>query len=382
MKKINLSAMLIYTLIICFTCLSFCFFLPNYKIQFYNYINPLFWLLLFILSFFLFRKDKVRKKYKYDFLQIVIIYVIIYLILFFLSGLIVGFSRLPFNYSFEGIIRNVWSYVLIIVFQEYIRKALINRSGKNKLLLIIITCIFAIINITNMSYGLVFNDATVIFQFIYIIFIGEFVKSAFLTYMTYKADLKVSLIYAVTLGLVTYLIPITPDLNWFLEGTFKLVLPYAIYMKFNTFYERKERIRSRKNKYSYIPVVVAIIILVPFVILVSGIFKYQLVAIASNSMYPVYSRGDAFIFEKLDNNEKDNLKENDIIAFTNGKAIILHRIIKIEYSSVGNRKYITKGDNNNYIDPGVLTNKDIIGKYKFHIKFIGYPTVWLSEFIK
>ena len=378
MRKINSYSLILYIVICLYICLSFCLFLPNISGIYFNYINPMFWLCLFVLSFFLFKNDICRKRYKYDFLQIVIISVIVYLIIFYLFGLIVGYNRLPYNHSVLGITKNLCLYALIIFPQEYIRQALINRSGKKRYLLIIITAIFACVNIINLTNGFVINDITDIFKLVYTIMIAETTKSILLTYLTYKSDFIPSFVYAFVLQVIIYIIPITPDLNWFLDGTFKLLLPFIVYILCSSFYAKRELLKSRK-KQMYFTLTPLLIIIIPIIILVSGVFKYQIIAIGSNSMHPTYKRGDAVVFEKLEN--KEMLEEKDIIVFEKDGVIVLHRIIKIEYTEAGNRKYITKGDNNNIADEGFITDEDIIGVYKFKIYKIGYPSVWLQELI-
>jgi signal peptidase I len=44
-----------------------------------------------------------------------------------------------------------------------------------------------------------------------------------------------------------------------------------------------------------------LVIIIPMLLLVSGVLKYQMMAVASNSMYPIFERGDALIYEKLSN---------------------------------------------------------------------------------
>ncbi len=381
MKRSNIYSKTIYILILLYIGLSLTLFLPNIRTIYYNYINPFFWFFLFLLTFITFRKETTKKRYKYDYLQIVIISVIIYLIIFYLFGLITGYTRLPYSHTMLGIIKNIWSYVLIIFFQEYIRNILINRSGKSKLLLIIITGIFAVLNIINLTYGIQITSASDIFKLLFTIIIAEFSKSALLTYLTYKSDYIPSLVYAITLQLIIYIMPITTDLNWFLEGTFKLILPFIIYIMCNNFNNKKEHTKKRKK--ITISLVPLFIIILPIIILVSGVFKYQIIAVVSNSMIPVYKRGDAIVFEHLKTTEeKDNLQEGDIIIFKKNNAYILHRIERIEYTISGNRKYITKGDNNSNEDTGYISNENIVGIYKLKISFIGYPSVWLQETIE
>lgn len=379
MKKGNLYSTIIYIILFMYICLSLGLFLPNYRVFYYDYINPIFWFILFVISFLWFKNDLCKKRYKYDFLQLVIISVIIYLIIFYLFGFITGYNTLPYNHSLIGIIKNIWSYVIIVLFQEYIRQTLINRSGNKKIILIIITGVFAIINIVNSSYGMVMTSINDIFKFVFLICIGEIAKSTLLTYLTYKSDFIPSFLYAFILQLIIYIIPIVPNLNWFLDATFKLLLPFAIYMLCNNFYIKKENIRKRKKTISLMPL---IILIIPMIFLVSGIFKYQIIAVASNSMVPIYKRGDAIVFEKIDTKQKEKLKENTIIIYKKDKSLILHRIVDIKYTTAGNKMYITKGDNNTSTDNGYITNNDIVGIYKFKIPKIGYPTIWLQELIK
>ena len=115
--------------------------------------------------------------------------------------------------------------------------------------------------------------------------------------------------------------------------------------------------------------------LIGLVILISGIFKYQLIAIASNSMVPVFSKGDGLLIEKCD---VDNIEVGDILVFKNNNAVITHRVIKKEVVN-NNVKFTTKGDNNKAKDEIISTSSNVIGKAHFAIKYIGYPTVWINE---
>lgn len=382
MKKSNIYSKMIYVLIFLYICLSLIIFLPRIRTTYYNYINPIFWLLLCIISFIMFRNDHSKKRYKYDYLQIVIISVIVYLIIFYFFGLITGYNTLPYSHTITGILKNVWSYVIILFFQEYIRKVLINRSGNSKLLLIIITGIFALLNIINLTYGIAIMDISDVFKITFTIIIAEIAKSLLLTYLTYKSDYIPSMVYAISLQLIIYIMPITTDLNWFLEGTFKLLLPFIVYLACNNFTVKKEPIKSKRKKVS-LSLTPLLVFIIPLIILVSGVFKYQIIGIVSNSMVPVYRRGDAVVFEHLKSEEeKEQLKVGDIIIFKKNNAYILHRIEEITYTEAGNKKYITKGDNNKEKDEGFITEEDIIGIYKFTVKLIGYPSVWLQENIE
>lgn len=103
-----------------------------------------------------------------------------------------------------------------------------------------------------------------------------------------------------------------------------------------------------------------------------------MIAVASNSMKPKYARGDAVIYDKV--NYQD-LKIGDILAFNKEGTIITHRIIKI-WKRGNDYYYTTKGDNNSGVDLFNPTNDNVLGVVKYRIKYIGYPTVLISEYFR
>ena len=111
------------------------------------------------------------------------------------------------------------------------------------------------------------------------------------------------------------------------------------------------------------------------ILLVSGIFKYQIVAIASNSMKPIYEKGDAVIIEKKNPNK---IKEQDILVFKKNNTYITHRVIEI-IKNENNYNFITKGDNNKELDKYKVPENEVIGTVKYIIKYLGFPTIWLNE---
>ncbi len=75
------------------------------------------------------------------------------------------------------------------------------------------------------------------------------------------------------------------------------------------------------------------------------------------SMFPTLKSGDGLIISKYTNNTE--IKIGDIIVYPHPhKSIdVVHRIITIKYNGA-----ITRGDNNNKIDPYIVNFKDITGK--------------------
>jgi signal peptidase len=90
------------------------------------------------------------------------------------------------------------------------------------------------------------------------------------------------------------------------------------------------------------------------------IFGYKPFVVMSGSMETELYKGDLAIIKVVD---KNTLNTNDIIAFREKKDLVVtHRIVEIQTQN-GEKVFITKGDNNNSNDTGVVHLKDIEGKY-------------------
>ena len=101
--------------------------------------------------------------------------------------------------------------------------------------------------------------------------------------------------------------------------------------------------------------------------------------VVSESMMPTLNVGDIIIVMG-----KDTYQEQDIVVYRTllySKPIV-HRVIGIE-----NGYLITKGDNNQFSDPGTIAPKegvtpgDVQGKVIFVIPKLGYPKYLLSKFL-
>lgn len=98
-------------------------------------------------------------------------------------------------------------------------------------------------------------------------------------------------------------------------------------------------------------------------------------------MTPNINKGDMVIIKKLTDEEKNNLKVGDVIAFNMDDRVVVHRIIK-KYSTSSGVFYNTKGDNNNSADGYLLEIDNIVGLEKFRIRYVGYPTIAIYDRIK
>lgn len=381
MKRINLKIISIYVLIFLYLTIY-----PALNIIFsakiyYNVINPLFWLFIAGLAFLFSSNEHPRYKNKVDKIQTVVIAVILYLIVYFLSGLVFGYQYSPYSHDIGKILVNIWSYIPAFICQEYVRSILVNYTSRKKYILAIVTVLFVAVELNYTEIDKNFANMQTSFEYISSVLIPSVVKNSLFTYIATIAGFIPNIIYRSVIQIVFFITPIFPNLDWFGTALFEIITPSIVYFYMN--YEQikveenvSRRRINRDNPLNILPIYAILIMFVGFVL---GLFKNEPVAIVSNSMVPAFSRGDVVVVRKLDVDETDKLKVGDVLQYEADGRYIVHRIVKIKEDDNGAFTYITKGDNNNAPDSNPVTESQIRGVVKYVIPKIGYPSVWLND---
>ena len=377
--------LIIYGILALYLLFNVFVIVPNRsEMNLYNeLINPLMWIVICVVAIFLGKDSGLRVRSGVNKTQSLLIVLIIYIILYFLSGLIFGFERTPYSKDILSVLLNLWSFGSIIILQEYVRLQLVKNENKKMYNLVLTTLVFFVLNLNYSNFLDNFTDFKTIFIYASSVLLPAIAESAVLTYLVYTSGVKASIIYRLFVTIPPFLIPIVPSLDWFVTAVVGVVLPLGVYIYINYVnVVKNERLsRGERKRYSpvvYIPVFVLIAIFAAFVM---GLFKYQPVAVLSGSMSPTFNRGDAVIINKLTKQEKNELKKGDIIQFISGTRYVVHRIYKVTNDEYGNKAFITKGDHNNAPDSDMVSLDNVIGKVSFSVPLIGYPSVWLTGVI-
>ena len=366
-----------YGIAICFLLFYFLFFFFDISFSFFNF---LFYGLLFLIFILLFRDKKLIRNYHKEFSQTVFIISIIYFIIYYILGVIIGYSYNVYSTSFIGILRNIIVIVVPLLFREEVRSRFLFLN-KKKFGIFFITLLFIVLELFSSTFFTYSNNEELFINF-FSVFLPIVLENILLTYLAYIGIRSTVYAYFIPMLISRYFIPITLDVDWFFALLFQLVLVVVIfYVSFNEYLWKEKRIYSYKtNKTNSVVYLFGVVLIVSFGLFVAGVFKYRPVAILTYSMEPIFTRGDAVIVEKLDDDEKNKLKKGDIIQYQVDKTVVVHRIIKVKKED--NKKvYILKGDNNNAKDPKPVYMEQIMGKVLFSIPKVGYPSVWLSEFL-
>lgn len=385
MRGLSKKALILYILIVAFLVGRVFIFKGDMVTTYTNTFNPIFWIFTAILSYLLAKDEpNLKTRSKYDITQTIIIILIVYCMIYFSSGLIFGYERSPYSHKVLSIIKNIWTFMGAIAFQEFVRMQLVKLSPKKVGYYAIITLFFIVADIDFWSFNNNLANNVDFFKYLSQTIIPLIVSNCLFTYLIIMAGNAPSTIYRFILNLLVILLPIFPSVNWLIKSMLEIILVIVAALYVNYVDLQSSRIMNRrqlkKEKVtSYLPFVFVLIFLVCFI---GGIFKYQPIAVLSNSMYPTFARGDAVIIEKIEEKEFKKLKKDDILYYSKEGRLVIHRITSVNITEDDKVEIKTKGDNNNAEDSWVVTNEEILGKVNFMIPYIGYPSVFVNDLLK
>lgn len=334
-------------------------------------------ILISLVSYLLFGIYKKNNLVKGSIIRIVIASFLSFLIITYSVGLFTGFSNTVASFNSNYILRIIVLNFLVVCATEVLRYIIIKKSINSMIPLIVFAIIISLLNIITEINGYDLSDRETVFIFVCVVILPVISVELLCSYLSYKVSYVPSIVFKSLIVLYELVLPIIPNLGDYIYSVANILLTYIIYYfssKSIAYAEKSDRYsRKVSNKIIYFPIIFVLVILV---ILVSGILKYKLIAVGSGSMSPVYERGDAVIYEKID---PDELKIGDIIAFSKERLVITHRIVEIRQS---NGTFKTKGDANNSVDLYEVKPSEVLGKVEFKIRYIGYPTLWINDFFK
>ena len=375
--KTSVKKILTIEIIMLITILSG-FFVP-YLFENERYV--IFLLIVGIATYFAVGLDFSRHRKEKDALKTVLICLLIFFMLSYLAGLFIGFNRTIYSFGLTNLANNIAPTIVLIFLTEILRYQFIKKSNKNKIVVILSAIIFTGIDIciANTYYNLAVQNQ--LYEFVGLIIMCGITKNILMTVMALRYDYVVPITYRLVMDLYEFLIPIIPGFGPYVKSVIMIVYPiiltFLMYKGDKIFVKEKPE-QKRKHNVAFIIVTVILLILVA---LNSGFFKYQTLVVGSNSMKPYISRGDVVLVDKIDTEEHKNLKKGDILAFKQHSKIIVHRIYKIIQRG-DNVYFVTKGDNNNQADQGIIEPGDVVGKVLLKVKKIGLPSIWLNDLFK
>lgn len=367
--------------------MSICLVLPVFLSPIFNknyqlIIHPIIWILLAITTFFIL--PKYHYKYdlnRYDVRQFALIGALLYIIIYFSSGLIIGYTSSPYDHSVLGITKNLWMFLTVIIAQEFVRNAFFKTTTKQDkwFTIISVTIFFILLDLNIFMVGNIFENVSTFMGFLTKDLIAIVVMNAFISYLTYRDGIKAALLFKLPYSIVFLLTPVFPANIFAALLVMETVIPLLIYLKIEKEYKKNnvfglQNRQTFKDKIAHYIFAGSLISLIAFSM---GLLPYAPMVIASNSMFPLIERGDIVVTKKIAFN---NIKINDIIEYKLDNIYVVHRVISITETNEG-RKLITKGDNNNSNDKKPVFEDQVHGIIVGNIPKVGYPTLWLKDII-
>ena len=350
----------------------------------YTYLYmPLFWLALGAAAFFIIRKKHYRAKLKGDIIFWVCVASVLYLIMRFTSGIFEGFGYSPYDRSFLGILRNLFAYYLPNLCREVVRAAVVMscKPGKKrtKVICVVTTFVLALseMNVNRLLRG--FSTPFGAFEQLGGYFMPALVTSAMLTLAAMYAGFLPGIIYQSAVTLLFYFIPVMPDSTWLTISLLGSLIPLITAIVINYTVGLANHTMTRRDMKEDSPAswVVTFVLLMAFVLFVTGVLPYYPVAVATGSMEPTIMTGDMVVVDKTEKT-KDAIDVGDVVQFKRGTYTVIHRIIE-KHDTDGTTFFVTKGDNNASPDSGEITYADIVGKVQFRVRYVGYLTLWMHS---
>lgn len=189
---------------------------------------------------------------------------------------------------------------------------------------------------------------------------------------------------------ISLLIPLSKELN---VSVLELLTGDIIHDEDKTIIniiEKKDNI-IKKWKYLFL-LIVNIFLIILFYVLYQGYIiplnyenhkDYGIVIIQSDSMSPLFTTGDAILYDKVNIND---IKESDLILFKNEtgndldnfKYLSIHRVIEIVNDN-DDISFITRGDNNKNNDRYMVTINNYLGRYNSKLSNITRDILLCNE---
>lgn len=347
-----------------------------------DYLIPVIFAIFFLFCYLLFGFEKDNKKDFKNSLLIMLIFILGYYIFIYISGIFLGFLLSGYSLKINYLIINIFPIVLFQVTKEMLRYEINTKGERKKVIIILSTIVFILADIYSIKYLYNISEFKELFEMIELYLLPSITENILLTYTSIKSGYKANLTYQFLMKLPTYFLPIVPDLGDYLDVIIRLVFPCLILwylMRDAKVTQRSGFIKANNNNtFSKISLGITFFALLVVVYLTSGLFTYYAISIGSESMQPKLDKGDVTIVRKT--SDYKNISVGDILVYKKENRVVVHRVNSITKQ---NNHYIftTKGDANNDVDGYPIYENEVIGIVKFKVKYLGYPAVWLNEFM-
>lgn len=328
-------------------------------------------------------RKQIKSHYKDQVMIIMIVLGLMYLGIFYATGLYFELVKSKILLSINTIVNIIAPITISIIAVESIRETFIHQeltiTIKNKK--INLSPFFTFVSMVIIDFllyngSLNLNNLDGLLTIVGYVLFASVSYNLLYNYISIRYDKRGIIIYRLITTLFVYIIPVVPQIYTFFESFLKMLYPYVMYVIIEKLFSKNEfAISYGAQKKEFILNSILMVVTAGLIMLISCQFRYGIMVIGSNSMAGTLNKGDAIVFEEYKNQD---LEEGRVIIFNYNNMQTIHRIEKIIKVN-GEYHYYTKGDANKKSDDGYRTKNDISGVVNLRIKYLGYPTLWIRS---
>lgn len=324
------------------------------------------------------KKRGILRITKNQVLLLMTVIALLYLMLYYLSGIHFGFYKNPYKLSFPNFFKFFLPVAVIVVSTEIIRYVILAQEDKMAAALCWLSCIIAeMLVCSNIPSVTSFNK---FMDLVAGALLPALISNSLYHYLSKRYGVYPNLVFRLMTTLHGYTFPIASSISEALLHLFRMLLPIAIFFFIDSLYERKRRYALQKvsrisKTASIILTVLVLAIMIGTCAVISNQFYYGAYVIATDSMTGELNKGDVAICERY---EDQFISEGQVIVFEQSKSVIVHRVVDIQIIN-GITRYYTKGDANEDVDTGFITDAQIVGLVNHKLPYLGFPTLWIRS---
>lgn len=329
----------------------------------------------------LIKKRSILSINKTQVLVILSVIALVYVMVYYLTGFSFGFYYNPDRLSVGGFFKNILPISAIIAATEIIRGVLMAQKSRLARVMCYLSCVAAdMLIISNIPSVTTFN------RFMDLVagaLLPAIMANLLYNYLSKRYGMYPNLVYRLITTLYLYVFSVKSGISESLLNFFRILIPIAIFLFIDVLYEKRRRYALKNNSrvwrvVSGVVTTAVVIIMIGTIMLVSNQFKYGSLVIATESMTGEINKGDVIIFESYDDHD---IQEGRVIVFEKYNVMVVHRVVDIEIIN-GVARYYTKGDANEDMDEGYITESDIVGVVDYKLPAVGFPTLWMRSLFK
>ena len=321
------------------------------------------------------KKRNVLSYNKRQVLWLLLVMAATFVMLYYLTGVHFGFATRSWAKWTWG---NFWLAILpislLVICSEWIRSVMLAQNAKAADIFAYLIGVLSEVLVVS-GFGSI-NGFNRFMDVIGLTLFPAVTANLLYQYLSRRFGVAPNVAYRLITTLYVYVIPFASLIPDSLFAFAKLLLPLLVYWFIDSLYEKKTRYATqRKSRWGWIGWGTLAATLVGVVMLTSGQFYFSTLVIGSESMTGEYNKGDLLIYERF---EDQKVEVGDVLVFLKGNTRLVHRVVASENVN-GEIRYYTKGDANEDVDAGYITEDAVIGVADVKIPYLGYPTIWMRN---